>query len=169
MSHQLNNLQISLHPFLPPTFLLPYHFSSRWPLTPQHFITSKSYTKSYLSSLFFLDSFLCFHWDSLLLLFAVGNHLAPKSCYFVISKLGLYSAFFDALHLLLEIVFSFWASMVAKTVKNLLAMQETWVRYLGQEDLLEEGMATHSSILAWGIPWTEEPGRVAKSQTWLSN
>ena len=59
--------------------------------------------------------------------------------------------------------------MVAQTVKNLLAMQETWVRYLGQEDLLEEGMATHSSILAWGIPWTEEPGRVAKSQTRLSN
>ena len=88
---------------------------------------------------------------------------------FFISKLGLYSAFFDALHLLLECVFSFWASMVAQTVKNLLAMQETWVRYLGQEDLLEEGMATHSSILAWGIPWTEEPGRVAKSQTRLSN
>ena len=49
-------------------------------------------------------------------------------------------------------------------------MQETWVRSLGWEDLLEEGMATHSSILAWRIPWTEEPGGlqahgVAKSQT----
>ena len=59
--------------------------------------------------------------------------------------------------------------MVAQTVKNLLAMQETWVRYLGRDDLLEVGMATHSSILAWRIPWTEEPGRVAKSQTQLSN
>ena len=46
-------------------------------------------------------------------------------------------------------------------IKNLLAMQETqetWVRSLGWEDPLEEGMATHSSILAWRIPWTEEPG-----------
>ena len=43
-------------------------------------------------------------------------------------------------------------------MKNLSAMQETWVRSLGQEDPLEESMATHSSILAWRIPWTEEPG-----------
>ena len=43
-------------------------------------------------------------------------------------------------------------------VKNLLAVQETQVRSLGQEDPLEEGRATHSSILAWRIPWTEEPG-----------
>ena len=44
-------------------------------------------------------------------------------------------------------------------VKNLLAMQETQVRSLGAEDPLEKGMATHSSILAWKIPWMEEPGR----------
>ena len=44
------------------------------------------------------------------------------------------------------------------TVKNPLAIQETWVRYLDQEDPPEKGMATHSSILAWRIPWTEEPG-----------
>ena len=43
-------------------------------------------------------------------------------------------------------------------VKNLPAMQETQVQYLGGEDPLEEGMATHSSILVWRIPWTEEPG-----------
>ena len=43
-------------------------------------------------------------------------------------------------------------------VKNQPAMQETWVQSLGQEDSLEKGMATHSSILAWEIPWTEEPG-----------
>ena len=42
-------------------------------------------------------------------------------------------------------------------IKNMLARQETWVRSLGWEDPLEEGMATHSSILAWRIPWTEEP------------
>ena len=50
------------------------------------------------------------------------------------------------------------ASSVAQVVKNLLAMQEVWVRSLGQEDSLEKEMATHSSILAWEIPWTEEPG-----------
>ena len=47
---------------------------------------------------------------------------------------------------------------MAQMVKNLPAMQETWVRSLGQEDLLEKEMATHSSILARRIPWTEEPG-----------
>ena len=52
------------------------------------------------------------------------------------------------------------ASLVAQTVKNLPAMQETGVRSLGQEDPLEKGMATHFSILAWRIPWTEEPGRL---------
>ena len=49
---------------------------------------------------------------------------------------------------------------MAQTVKNPPAMQETWVRSQGWEDPLEKGMATHSSILAWEIPWTEEPGRV---------
>ena len=47
---------------------------------------------------------------------------------------------------------------MAQTIKNLPAMWETWVQSLGQEDVLEKGMATHSSILAWRIPWTEEPG-----------
>ena len=50
------------------------------------------------------------------------------------------------------------AFLVAQTVKNLPVMQETWVRLLGQKDPLENGMATNSSILAWRIPWTEEPG-----------
>ena len=47
---------------------------------------------------------------------------------------------------------------MAQLVKNLPAMQETWVRSLGQEDPLGKGMATHINILAWEIPWTEEPG-----------
>ena len=51
-----------------------------------------------------------------------------------------------------------WASLVAQMVKNLPAMWETWLRSLGWEDLLKEEMATHSSFLAWEIPWTEEPG-----------
>ena len=48
----------------------------------------------------------------------------------------------------------FWASLVAQLVKNLPAMRKTWVRSLGWEDPLEKGTATHSSILAWRIPWT---------------
>ena len=50
------------------------------------------------------------------------------------------------------------ASVVAQVVKNLPAMQETWVPSLGSEDPLEEDMATHASIVAWRIPWREEPG-----------
>ena len=52
------------------------------------------------------------------------------------------------------------ASLVAQAVKNLATMQETWVQYLGREDPLKKGMATHSSILAWRIPWMEEPSRL---------
>ena len=54
----------------------------------------------------------------------------------------------------------FWASHVTQLVKNLPAMLETWVRFLGWEDSLEKEMTTHSSILAWRIPWTEEPVRL---------
>ena len=53
-----------------------------------------------------------------------------------------------------------WASLVAQMVKNLPAVQETQVRSLDQEDPLEKEMATHSNVLAWRIPWTEEPGRL---------
>ena len=51
-----------------------------------------------------------------------------------------------------------WGSRRAQTIKNLSTMQETWVRALAREDPLEKGMATHSSVPAWRIPWTEEPG-----------
>ena len=54
--------------------------------------------------------------------------------------------------------YSLGTSFVAQTVKNLPVIQETWVRSLGWEDALEKGMATRSSVLAWRIPWTEEPG-----------
>ena len=72
---------------------------------------------------------------------------------------------------------TFWASLVAQRLKCLPPMQETWVRSLGQEDTLEKEMVTHSSILAWEIPWTKKPGRLQSmgSQrvghdwaTWLS-
>ena len=58
-----------------------------------------------------------------------------------------------------------WASLVAQMVKNLPAMQETQVQSLGQEDPLEGGMAIHFSILAWRIPWTEEPGGLQSKGT----
>ena len=57
-------------------------------------------------------------------------------------------------------VFSNWASLVAQMVKNLHAMQETLVLSLGLEDSLEKGIAIHSSVLGWRVPWTEEPGRL---------
>ena len=53
-----------------------------------------------------------------------------------------------------------WASLVTQTVKHLAAMQKTWVQSLGQGDPLEKEIATHSSTLAWRIPWTEDPGRL---------
>ena len=67
-----------------------------------------------------------------------------------------------------------YRQIMAQMVKNLPAMQETQVQSLGQGDPLEKGMANHFSILAWRIPWTEEPWwatvhRITKSQTQLSN
>ena len=57
------------------------------------------------------------------------------------------------------------APLMAQMVKNLPAVQETWIWSMGWEDPLEKKMETQASILAWRIPWTEEPGRVTKSQT----
>ena len=68
---------------------------------------------------------------------------------------------------------SLWVSLVVQMVKNLPAMQQTWVLSLGQEDPLEKGMATHFSIFAWRIPWTEGPVRLQsmgpQSRTQLSD
>ena len=65
---------------------------------------------------------------------------------------------FIVMHRLSLPAFLLWASLVFQSVKNLPALQETWVRSPGWEDPLEKKMATHSSILAWRISWTEEPG-----------
>ena len=62
-----------------------------------------------------------------------------------------------------------WASLVAQSVKKLPAVQETWVQSLGQEDPLEKEMATHCSILAWRIPWREEPGGLQSMGSQESN
>ena len=58
-----------------------------------------------------------------------------------------------------------WASLVTQRVKNPPAMQDTWVWFLGWEDPLEKGVATHSGVLAWRIPWTEEPGRLQSMES----
>ena len=63
----------------------------------------------------------------------------------------------------------FVASLRAQSVKNLLAMQEIQVQFLGQEDPMEKEMSTHSSILAWRIPWTEEPSRLQSMGSQESN
>ena len=78
------------------------------------------------------------------------------------------SALFSFLRIALVYIYGLlWfhtgASLVAQMVKNLPAMQETQVKSLGREDPLGKRMAIHSSILAWRIPWTEEPGRVVFS------
>ena len=62
--------------------------------------------------------------------------------------------------ILLIYIYIYRVSLVAQLVKDLPAVQETRVRSLGREDPLEKGMATHSSVLAWRIPWMEEPGRL---------
>ena len=73
------------------------------------------------------------------------------------------------------ILFGPWASLVAQRLKRLPAMQETWVQSLGQEDPLEKEMATHSSTLAWKMPWMEEPARLQSmrlqrvSQDWATS
>ena len=68
--------------------------------------------------------------------------------------------YFEILYLFISILNSDKASLIAQSVKNLPAVQETWVRFLGWEDPLVKEMATHSSILAWRISWIEEPGKL---------
>ena len=81
----------------------------------------------------------------------------PQSKFLIfLSKLSLSIAFSKSLHN----IFISSVALVAQRVKNLPAMQETGVWSLGQEDPLEKEMATHSSILAWKIPWMKEPGRL---------
>ena len=84
------------------------------------------------------DTYFVSHWDLMIFL--------KRSCCFLKEK----SPF----------VYVYGASQLAQWVKNPPAVQEIWVRSLGWEDPLKEGTATHSNILAWRIPWTEEPGRL---------
>ena len=75
--------------------------------------------------------------------------------------LKLLLAYIKAIYPLFKIgSISQWASPVTQMLKNLPAIQETWIRYLGQEDPLDKEMTTHSSTFTWRIPWTEEPGKL---------
>ena len=115
-----------------------------------------------------------FFWNSLAFfdLMHIGNLVSGSSA-FSKSSLNIWKF---SVHVLLKHRFEnfehyfarVWASLVAQTVKCLPAKGETWVQSLGWEDPLEKEMATHSSTLAWKIPWTEEPGRLQSmgSQSW---
>ena len=121
--------------------------------------------------------------------FYIINFCYNNSIYFIILICGLWwpaqplsevhsQEANTAFKLLFLLVFTFmflWASLVAQLVKNLPAMQETQIRSLGREDPLEKEMATHSSIVAWRIPWTEEPGGLKSRRSqrirndWVTN
>ena len=88
--------------------------------------------------------------------FSHSQHFLGRNCLYKANEQFLWANLFFPTAL----ITSSWAFPVAQMVKHLPAMWETWVWSLGQEDPLEEGMATHSSTLAWKIPWTEEPGRL---------
>jgi len=77
----------------------------------------------------------------------------------------LYSTIFFFLRVIHTPVPFLCYALIAQSVKNLTAMQKTRVPFLGQEDPLEKEMATHSSILAWRIPWTKEPGRLQSMES----
>ena len=87
------------------------------------------------------------------------------ACKIAIEAIVLWTEWWEALWLTL--LANKRASLVTQMTKNPPVMGETWVLSLGREDPLDEGMATHSSITAWRVPWTQEPGGVTKSQTWL--
>ena len=126
-----------------------------------HYVNSLKY--NVFLSLTALKSLFC-HW--LLELFG--------SLYWYLVSFGPHESKCPFLSLFFSKYCFLWASLVAQMVKNLPAMQETWVWSLGWGDPLEEAMATHSSILAWRIPidrgaWQTTFHGVAKSPTWLSN
>ena len=109
------------------------------------------------------------------IIFADNNcNLVRKKCTFTCKS---DSPAIVCLFLLLWFVFSVFVFLIliSQTIKNLPAMQETWIQYLGQEDPLENEMATHSSILAWRSPRAEEPGRLQSMglqrvrQGWVTN
>ena len=90
---------------------------------------------------------------------ALGDHDKLNAIHWCSSKLGFSSLSHTAFYAAVFAYFSLYF-LVAQRVKRLSAMQEIWVRSLGQADPLEKEMATHSSTHAWEIPWTEEDGKL---------
>ena len=92
-----------------------------------------------------------------------GFQMLFESCFAYIANRHFFKASYNSKGYVCHILISseiIWTSLVAQRLKHLPAMWETWVRSLVREDPLEKEMATHSSILAWRIPWTKEPGRL---------
>ena len=86
-----------------------------------------------------------------------------ESCFEYIANRHFFKASYNSKGYVCHLLISsdiIWTSLVAHRLKHLPAMWETWVRSLGREDPLEKEMATHSSILAWRIPWTKEAGKL---------
>ena len=132
------------------------------------------------------DSFLLCHWEAHFKYFLEHKKIAKFSyycltCLFHVSLISIFIYFLLKTNmtcldlqsnLLLLAIISLGASLVAQTIKNPPTMKETWVQSLGQEDPLEKGVATHSTIPAWEIPWTDvlrTANGVTKSRTWLSD
>ena len=105
--------------------------------------------------------------------FYIYRQIIPKMSHYYPWKVGTTYFFFFFLMSIcvishLHLLANYWGFLMAQMVKNLPAMWEMWVWSLGLEDLLEEGMATHSSILAWRIPWTAEPEQLTLLPTILN-
>ena len=96
-------------------------------------------------------------WHSHQTLVSLSGKWKPQGCFFFFFPFESVSFPWSLSRFCISLVI-LQDSLVAQTVRNLPAMQVTWVQFPGQEDPLEKGMATHSSILAWRIPWTEKPG-----------
>ena len=94
---------------------------------------------------------------------------APKWCPFLAGFCCVAGVKEEGLRKIVSDLAAFPGNLVAQMVKNLPSVLETWVQSLGQEDPLEKKMATHASILDWRIPRTDEPRRLTKSQTRLSD
>ena len=95
-------------------------------------------------------------------MFSTGNYIQSL----VVMHNGKLKRLFVRIHIYVHTYIHtyIWASVVAQTVKNLPAMCETRVQSLGWDDPLEKEVATHSGILAWRLPWTEEPGKVQSTE-----
>ena len=149
--------------YLPSPASFPYPLLSGSCLLALCIYNSVSFLLSLL--IFFLDS--AYKWNHTVFVFIwlISLSITPFGSIHIVTygKISFFlwlSNISSCIYVCVYMYMCIWASLVAQTVKNLPAMQETQIRSPGWEDPLEKGMAIHSSILAWRIPWTEEPGRL---------